>query len=72
MKEKIIIFLVGLLIGAIISTGSIYFYTLAENKNQFNPQMQNGDFINRGERNPNEEMGNPPEKPDNNMEKMFN
>lgn len=29
MKEKIIIFIVGLLLGAIISTGSIYFYTVA-------------------------------------------
>lgn len=28
MKEKVIIFLVGLLLGAIISTGSIYVYTL--------------------------------------------
>ena len=29
MKDKIIIFIIGLLVGAIISTGSIYFYTLA-------------------------------------------
>lgn len=32
MKEKIIIFLVGLLLGAIISTGSIYIYTVANNR----------------------------------------
>ena len=29
MKEKAIIFIVGLLLGAIISTGSIYIYTVA-------------------------------------------
>ena len=33
MKEKIIIFIIGLLTGAIISTASIYFYTLANNQN---------------------------------------
>lgn len=31
MKEKITIFLIGLLIGSIISTGSIYIYTKANN-----------------------------------------
>lgn len=34
MKEKIIIFLVGLLLGAIISTGSIYIYTIANSNNK--------------------------------------
>lgn len=33
MKEKIIIFLTGLLLGSIISTGSIYIYTIANNSN---------------------------------------
>lgn len=32
MKEKVIIFLTGLLLGAIISTGSIYIYTIANNQ----------------------------------------
>lgn len=36
MKEKIIIFLIGLLLGAIISTGSIYIYTLIETENKIN------------------------------------
>ena len=36
MKDKIIIFIVGLLLGAIISTGSIYFYTLANNNSNSN------------------------------------
>lgn len=39
MKEKIIIFVVGLLLGAIISTGSIYIYTVANNSNN-NQGMQ--------------------------------
>lgn len=53
MKDKLTIFIVGLLLGAIISTASIYFYTLANdsnNSNQNNNEMQmNG--------------GNPPEMP---------
>ena len=40
MKDKIIIFIVGLLLGAVISTGSIYFYTLANNNSNSNNQMQ--------------------------------
>ena len=54
MKEKIIIFISGLLLGVIISTGSIYVYTLASNSNNNNtqgmemnggvpPSMQNGE-----------------------------
>ena len=33
MKDKLIIFVTGLLLGAIISTASIYFYTLANDSN---------------------------------------
>ena len=40
MKDKIIIFIVGLLLGAVISTGSIYFYTLANTNSNSNNQMQ--------------------------------
>ena len=40
MKEKIIIFVVGLLLGAIISTGSIYFYTVASSSNNNNQNIQ--------------------------------
>ena len=62
MKEKIIIFIVGLLLGAIIATGSIYVYTLANsggNNNGQTMQMPNGNF-------PNNQMGGnnqPPEMP---------
>lgn len=59
MKEKIIIFLVGLLLGSIISTGSIYFYTIANN-NEINEQI--GDRTKGGMR---ENGSNPPEIPNN-------
>ena len=69
MKEKIIIFLIGLLIGAVISTGAFYVYTTATNKcdnfpNQTMqmpsgqpPQMQNG----ANNSNSNNNNGQPPE-----------
>lgn len=65
MKEKIIIFLIGLFLGSIISTSAIYIYTIAENKNnnQNNMQMPDGGKGNPGEMNSNGEIGNPPEKP---------
>ena len=46
MKEKIIMFILGLLLGAIIATGAIYFYTLANtngNGGNGNPGMQMGE-----------------------------
>ena len=69
MKEKVTIFIIGLLLGAIISTASIYFYTLANNNsdNQNNsgmqmpggnqPDMPNGQFGGNG---------NPPDMPNGN------
>lgn len=42
MKEKIIIFLVGLLLGSIISTGSIYIYTVANKVNDSNNDIKMG------------------------------
>ena len=39
MKEKILIFIVGLLLGAIISTASIYFYTVANKSNNDNREI---------------------------------
>lgn len=40
-KGKIILFVIGLLVGAIISTGSIYIYTLTANSsNNSNAQSQ--------------------------------
>ena len=60
MKEKLVIFIVGLLLGAIISTGAIYFYTVANNSNN-TPRMQ----MNGG---PNMSNGEPPEMPNNNFQ----
>ena len=61
MKDKIFIFVIGLLLGAVISTASIYFYTVAANSNNStqNTQMNGGGQPS--------EMGNgqePPEKPE--------
>lgn len=58
MKQKIIIFITGLLLGAIISTSSIYVYTIANSNNN---QITNG-------KGPSDMMnGNPPEMPNNNQ-----
>lgn len=71
MKEKIIIFLIGLLSGAVISTGAFYVYTTTANKcdNSTNqtmqmpggqpPQMPNGDNNSNSSNN----NGQPPERP---------
>lgn len=61
MKEKMIIFLVGLLVGAIISTGSIYVYTLIDTSKSIpNEQMPNKDRLddNNPPKLPNSERAN--------------
>ena len=64
MREKFIIFIVGLLLGAIISTGSIYLYTVANGANNNNQNMQmnggNPPSMPNGENNQN---GGPPAMP---------
>ncbi len=69
LKEKIFIFIGGLLLGAIISTSSIYFYTVANSKNEDETKTQetrmpNGDRpqMQQGEMGGN---GTPPEMPSN-------
>ena len=75
MKEKITIFIIGLLLGAIISTGSIYFYTLANDSNNGNNnqgmQQQNGMQPNGfdGQMGGN---GQPPEMPNSNQQNGSN
>ena len=49
MKEKILLFIIGVLVGAIISTGAFYVYTTTNNPGN-GPQMQMPG-------------GNPPEMP---------
>lgn len=66
MKDKILIFIIGVLLGSIISTGAIYIYTVANNSNNSNNQTQmNGGQppeMNNGQQN---NGGQPPEMPSN-------
>lgn len=68
MKDKIIIFIVGLLFGAVISTGSIYFYTLANTNSNNNNQMQMGGTppTEQQGQNGQGQQGQPPEMPNQN------
>ncbi len=67
MKEKVIIFIVGLLLGAIISTGAIYFYTVA---NRSNNNYNQGQRMKMNDGNipsmPNGKNGERPGMPNNN------
>ncbi|MBR3661302.1 MAG: hypothetical protein IKN63_05345 [Bacilli bacterium] len=65
MKDKIILFVIGVLLGAVIATGAFYIYTTtakscdySSNNTQMNggqpPEMPSGQ---------NSENGQPPEKP---------
>ena len=70
MKDKIIIFFIGLLVGAVIATGAFCAYTLVTKDNNSNnqtsmngctpPSMNNNSTSNSNSNN----MGQPPEKPD--------
>ena len=59
MKEKILTFIIGVLVGAIIATGGYYLYS--KNNNSKHGGMPNGERpAMMGQ---NENMGTPPEKP---------
>ena len=64
MKDKIIIFIIGLLVGAVISTGFFYIYTTNSSCNNINQNTG----INGGvpPEMPNGQNGQPPEKPSDN------
>ncbi|MBE6161331.1 MAG: hypothetical protein E7158_03845 [Firmicutes bacterium] len=64
MKEKVIVFIVGLLLGAIISTGSIYFYTVANSSNN----NQGSRIEMNGGTQPSMPNGERPEIPNNNSQ----
>ncbi len=66
MKEKTIIFLVGLLLGAIISTGSIYIYTIANKSNDYALSTQKHNDFKQDDMMKNGD--NPPEMPNDNKE----
>ena len=66
MKDKIILFVIGVLVGAVISTGAFYIYTTTTKScdcNSSNTQMNGGQppEMPSGQ---NSENGQPPEKPD--------
>jgi len=60
MKNRILTFIIGLLVGAIITTAGFLIYSKSTNKNQ-NEKMP---FDNKGQmERPSGNMGEPPEKP---------
>ena len=76
MKDKIMMFIIGLLVGAILATGIFYIYTTTGGKcdcsnqnTQMNggepPEMPSGQNGQPPEK-PDGENGQPPEKPDDN------
>ena len=71
MKEKTILFIIGLLVGALVTTGICYIYT-KNNCNCTNNQSERGGMQKPPEMNgeeqpekPEGEQGEPPEKPSN-------
>ena len=73
MKEKILLFIVGLLLGAVIATGAFFAYTKASSSscNNQNTQMNGGQppEMPGGQNNSN---GQPPEKPSNDSQNQNN
>lgn len=78
MKNKVLIFIIGLLVGAIISTVGFIIYENNNKPSQENSQMMQGTGMNGSNQgtppekpvdsNGNEIMGTPPEKPAENMQ----
>lgn len=68
MKNKVLIFIIGVLIGAIIATGGFLIYSKVsnDNSNDDSNQSQNMQMNNNGGQDPssNGDMQDPPEKPD--------
>ena len=70
MKDKLLLFIIGVLVGAVISTGAFYVYTTTNSNANNNMTMQapggNPPEMPSGQ---NSENGQPPEKPgDNNSQ----
>lgn len=74
MKDKIFIFIIGLLVGAVLTTGVFFTYTIISSSKCNNTQQMNGSTppqMPSGQDNQNSSDNNqPPEKPggDNNQE----
>ena len=61
MKDKIFLFVIGVLVGAVIATGTFYIYTTTlSNSNNQSTQMNGGTPPEM----PSGQNGQPPEKPD--------
>ena len=74
MKDKIIMFIIGLLVGAVISTGAFYIYSITAGKcdcSSQNTQMNGGQppEMPSGQQG---ENGQPPEKPSDNNSQNSN
>lgn len=74
MKDKIMVFIIGLLLGAVISTGSFYIYSITAGKcdcSSQNTQMNSGQPPEppSGQQG---ENGQPPEKPSDNNSQNSN
>lgn len=74
MKDKIMLFVIGVLVGAVISTGAFYVYTTTNsscNCNNQNTQMNGGQppEMPSGQQG---ENGQPPEKPSNDNQQSNN
>ncbi len=66
MKEKFIIFIIGLLLGAVISTGAFYVYTTTNSSNGGAPNTQmNGGTPPSMPSGGNSDSNTPPEMPSN-------
>lgn len=63
MKDKILLFMIGVLVGAVITTGSFYVYARATTCNNNNPGMN----MDRGNP-PSMPNGQPPERLDDNSQ----
>lgn len=64
MKDKIMLFIIGVLIGAIIATGAFYVYTTTSNSCSNQNTVMNGGQPPEMPNGQNSESGEPPEKPD--------
>ena len=63
MKDKILLFIIGVLVGAVLATGAFFIYTKVSTPSFNDRQMQGGPQFSMQE-GQNGEMGQPPEKPD--------
>lgn len=67
MKDKIFLFIIGVLVGAVISTSAFYIYITTFNSNDSNQVMQmNGGSPPEMPNGQQGENGQPPEKPSDN------